>query len=232
MKCQSPLVRHATLDGEDVQLPAGMRIRDRHVPNRPFGMYPQGDQLERLGKAIMSTVTLSAAARSVGCDRKTATKLFKILLAQRQRMGLGDILCKCGRTLVHKGQCEPRRQERGSWKNRLQHSEAKQRFGSITDDKVPVELRNKWNARLADWKRLNVQLAGADFAQEVLEDLEKAVAGALERPVTLLEASAIGGYSVDHLAHMVKTGRIVNVGERGRPRIRRRDVPVKGDVAA
>ena len=43
--------------------------------------------------------------------------------------------------------------------------------------------------------------------------------------VTLKEASLMGGYSVDHLQREVSHGRIPNVGRRGRPRIRRCDVP-------
>lgn len=224
--------RAATLDGEAFDAPQGMRVRDRHVPNRPFGMYPEGDQLERLGKAIMDSVTLSEAARSVGADRKTATKLFRILLAQRQKMGLGDILCRCGRSLVRS------RATLRLWFTRDSairdaKREGRGRAGSSTLKLgSAVEIRKKWTDRAADWRRLNVQVSGADFANEVLADIQAAVDAALERPVTLLEASAIGGYSVDHLGLLLKQGKIPNAGASGRPRIRRRDVPLKGEMAA
>lgn len=45
--------------------------------------------------------------------------------------------------------------------------------------------------------------------------------------LTLGEASAESGYSVDHLQRLVSSGDLPNAGEKGRPRIRRADLPKK-----
>ena len=45
--------------------------------------------------------------------------------------------------------------------------------------------------------------------------------------VTLSEAAHMGGYSRDHLERLVRAGRLLNVGAKHRPRIRRQDVPRK-----
>lgn len=86
------------------------------------------------------------------------------------------------------------------------------------------DLRRKWEARLGEWRALGIRLDGEKVASEVLADLQGLVA---EDLVTLSEASRIGGYSADHLQRLVAQGTIQNRGARGRPRIRREDVPTK-----
>ncbi|HKO16724.1 MAG TPA: hypothetical protein VJU87_10815 [Gemmatimonadaceae bacterium] len=65
---------------------------------------------------------------------------------------------------------------------------------------------------------------GAAIVDEMLADLRE-----LEEDdvVSLQQASAIGGYSIDHLQRLVREGRIENRGRKHAPRIRRADVPVK-----
>lgn len=90
-----------------------------------------------------------------------------------------------------------------------------------------AELLSKWEARHDEWRRLGVFVNGAALADEVLTDLQELTrANALE-PVTLREASLMSGYSVDHLQRLVATGQLENIGRKGRPRIRRGDLPVK-----
>lgn len=48
-----------------------------------------------------------------------------------------------------------------------------------------------------------------------------------EERLTLAQASARSGYSEDHLARLVREGRIPNAGRRGSPRIRSGDLPVR-----
>ena len=50
--------------------------------------------------------------------------------------------------------------------------------------------------------------------------------------LTLKEASALGGYSEDHLGRMVREKKIRNAGRTGAPRIRRADVPTKPGYVA
>lgn len=85
-------------------------------------------------------------------------------------------------------------------------------------------IREKWKARLAEWRELGVRIDGEKVAAEILEDLRTLVA---EDTVTLKEAALIGGYSVDHLQRLVAQSTLQNVGRKGAPRLRRQDVPTK-----
>jgi hypothetical protein len=86
------------------------------------------------------------------------------------------------------------------------------------------ELTRKWSRRLEEWRALAVRVDGGGIAAEVVRDLS-ALAG--DDVVTLSEAAAIGGYSVDHLQRLVKSGKLRQYGRRHAPRIRRVDVPIK-----
>jgi hypothetical protein len=89
-----------------------------------------------------------------------------------------------------------------------------------------AELRAKWERRASEWAMLGVSVDGAMLAVQVIAELDTVAAGT-EETVTLAEAHRLGGYSADRLQHLVASGQIENVGRKHRPRIRRRDVPVK-----
>lgn len=89
------------------------------------------------------------------------------------------------------------------------------------------EIRAKWEARRAEHARLDSHVSAARLIADVLADLEQLERSNALDAVTLAEASAIGGYSVDRLQHLVRSGTIANLGRKGRPRIRRGDVPIK-----
>lgn len=67
----------------------------------------------------------------------------------------------------------------------------------------------------------------ADALESAAEELDGRLDAWKLEAVTLEEASEIGGYSYSHLQHLVADGEIENVGEKGAPRIRRSEVPVK-----
>jgi hypothetical protein len=92
---------------------------------------------------------------------------------------------------------------------------------------VVEQLLAKWEARHDEWRRLHVQVDGAALADEILSDLHQVTRSRALEAVTLKEASALSGYSVDHLQRLVATGQLENVGRKGRPRIRRGDLPSK-----
>lgn len=46
-------------------------------------------------------------------------------------------------------------------------------------------------------------------------------------PLTLQQASALSGYSVDHLGRMVRAGTLRNVGRKHKPLVLRRDLPMR-----
>lgn len=52
----------------------------------------------------------------------------------------------------------------------------------------------------------------------------------LDQKLTLQEAAEESGYSVSHLQHLVADGEVPNAGRKGRPRIRRGDLPVKNST--
>jgi len=61
----------------------------------------------------------------------------------------------------------------------------------------------------------------------IADELVELVRVHADTPLTLQEAAKESGYSEDHLRHLVAEGKIANAGQKGRPRIRRRDLPRK-----
>ena len=79
-----------------------------------------------------------------------------------------------------------------------------------------AELRDSFGdearARAIEWATAQFERALEDHADEKL---------------TLAQASARSGYSQDHLARLIREGRLPNAGRRGSPRIRAGDLPVR-----
>jgi hypothetical protein len=92
---------------------------------------------------------------------------------------------------------------------------------------VVAEWRDQANT-FRDHAQESVAIAYERCAKR-LEVLLSEHAGTL---LTLKEASAIGGYSVDHLGRMLREGGLPNAGRTGAPRIRRVDVPTKPGYVA
>jgi hypothetical protein len=89
----------------------------------------------------------------------------------------------------------------------------------------------------AAWRQRATELdpyapAAAHAFRTAADDLDRSLATADEDTVTLGEAATLGGYSVDHLQRLVRTGRLENVGRKGKPRIRRSQVPARPGHAA
>ncbi len=93
-------------------------------------------------------------------------------------------------------------------------------------------LRAKWEARHAEWRRLRVHVDGAAVTAEMLADLAELERTSADEQLTLEVAAAESGYSADHLRHLVAAGTLRNAGAKGRPRIRRADLPKKPAAAA
>jgi len=94
---------------------------------------------------------------------------------------------------------------------------------------IVAALLSHWRSRASDLDRYAP--AAAQAFREAADELAEALNGA-EETVSLKEAEMLGGYPVDSLQRMVACGRIQNVGRKGKPRIRRADVPVKPGHAA
>jgi len=89
------------------------------------------------------------------------------------------------------------------------------------------ELRILWHARRATFSESGAKVDGVRLADLVLAELDGLEQARDTEAVTLKEAQAIGGFSIDHLQRLVASGQIENVGRKHRPRIRRSDVPIK-----
>lgn len=87
------------------------------------------------------------------------------------------------------------------------------------------ELLAKWQARRVDPLAARGLVPLGDIAGEVLADLEALAGAEADQVLSLTEASVASGYSVDWLQKQVAKGAIPNAGRRGKPGIRRADLP-------
>ena len=88
-----------------------------------------------------------------------------------------------------------------------------------------VELPAIWRARAASL-RPYAEAAARAF-ERAADELEASLHSPNDEILTLTTASALSGYSVDHLRRLVKQGKLPNVGRPGSPRIRQQDLPRK-----
>ena len=88
-----------------------------------------------------------------------------------------------------------------------------------------LELLTTWRAR-ADELRPYAPAAAEAFGR-CADDLELAMREEGNETLNLKEAALASGYSADHLARLVKSGKIPNAGTENRPRIRRANLPKK-----
>jgi hypothetical protein len=92
-----------------------------------------------------------------------------------------------------------------------------------------ADLKTRWEARRNEYARFDVYVAGAKLIDEWLGELDQLAADERDAVLTLAEAAAASGYSADHLGRLVRAGRLVNIGRAGAPRVRRGDLPRKGE---
>lgn len=67
----------------------------------------------------------------------------------------------------------------------------------------------------------------AQICETHAAELRTRIRQQLDEKLTLQQAAEESGYSVSHLQHLVADGELPNAGKKGRPRIRRGDLPVK-----
>jgi hypothetical protein len=87
-----------------------------------------------------------------------------------------------------------------------------------------VALIEQWRAEAALFRRRG-QEDLANLTLSFVEDLEAALKEDDDQLLTLGEAAQVSGYSEDHLGRLVRDGKLVNVGRKHAPRIRRGDLP-------
>jgi len=87
------------------------------------------------------------------------------------------------------------------------------------------ELQAKWDLQRNTFDRTGAMVNGSKIIAQFLADLASVEASEADRILTLREAAAMSGYSVDHLARLVRDGRLSNAGRLHSPRIRAADLP-------
>lgn len=87
-------------------------------------------------------------------------------------------------------------------------------------------LASQWRAVAAEMRRYGAETPATTLLQAAAE-LDAALAEERAAVLTLAEAAELSGYSTDHLARMIRDGKIPNAGRPNAPRIRRSDVPRK-----
>jgi hypothetical protein len=94
-----------------------------------------------------------------------------------------------------------------------------------------VGLVDEWRAQAATLREYGAEMQAVAL-ERCADQLHEGVRELESRPLTLQEASDLGGYSVDHLGRLVRQGKIPNVGRPGAPRIAREHVPIKAGMVA
>ncbi len=97
---------------------------------------------------------------------------------------------------------------------------------------VEKEVQERWLARRDEFHRLGVSVNGASLCEEVIADLERLREERDEKKLTLADAAALG-YSREHLARLIRSGKLANAGRKHSPRILAADLPMRpGTIAA
>ena len=95
-----------------------------------------------------------------------------------------------------------------------------------------IELLSLWHTRQAEYEASSAMVDGTLVLKRMIRELETAIAAGRSETLTLSQASVESGFSVEHLARQIRTGRLENAGRKGAPRVRRGDLPLKGRAMA
>lgn len=88
-------------------------------------------------------------------------------------------------------------------------------------------LPSKWRERGDALRQYGGAEGPARAWEQAALELETALRAHDDEPLSLAAAAADSGYSADHLARMVRDGKIPNAGRHGAPLVRRGDLPMK-----
>jgi hypothetical protein len=89
-----------------------------------------------------------------------------------------------------------------------------------------VQLPERWRAEAAILRRRGAA-AQAELLESCATDLEQDERERGLQALTLEDAAAQSGYSYSALQKMVADGQLLNVGKKGKPLVRRGDIPRK-----
>ena len=91
---------------------------------------------------------------------------------------------------------------------------------------LPANLPGQWRTLAKELRRFGAE-PQARALESCADELTEALRATDEELLTLRRAAAESGYSVDHVARLLREGKIPNAGEKSRPRVRRKDLPVR-----
>jgi hypothetical protein len=90
---------------------------------------------------------------------------------------------------------------------------------------TPAELAEQWRTEAGTLDRYEPSMA--KVCRDHADALDAALRSVADDTLDLTTAARESGYSVDRLRHLVADGALPNAGHKGKPRIRRGDLPMK-----
>jgi hypothetical protein len=87
------------------------------------------------------------------------------------------------------------------------------------------EVEERWLKRRDEFRRLRVSVDGAALCDEVIADLDRLREERDGQTLTLSDAAILSGYSREHLARLVRSGKLANAGRKHSPRVMAADLP-------
>jgi hypothetical protein len=85
----------------------------------------------------------------------------------------------------------------------------------------------EWRSSADDLRDMGLSQPAAQRDVDA-DKLEGVITEWLDECLTLDQAALESGYTYNHIQACVSEGKLPNAGERGAPRVRRRDLPMKG----
>lgn len=96
---------------------------------------------------------------------------------------------------------------------------------------LPADLPGHWRTLAQELRRFGAE-PQARALESCADELIAALRSTAEELLTLRRAAEESGYSVDHVARLLREGKIPNAGEKSRPRVRRCDLPIRPKKSA
>jgi predicted DNA-binding transcriptional regulator AlpA len=89
----------------------------------------------------------------------------------------------------------------------------------------------RWQHKQMEMERLGVLVPGALLVGQILHDMAEVQVSYTETILRVEEAAQLSGYSAEHIARLIRQGRLPNAGRRGSPRVRLGDLPQRRQFA-
>jgi hypothetical protein len=84
-----------------------------------------------------------------------------------------------------------------------------------------------WDRYADECTEFGVSNEAAALVRTVIASIRAIRKTTLDQAISLAEAARVSGYTAGHLGRLVRAGKITNVGRKGAPKVRQRDLPTK-----